>query len=67
MNAEKDLIPIQKVNNKIKEVFLLLFYISLDERRRRIVLCLKFSPETEKNSISSIYHYLKAKSSTMVC
>ncbi|CAF3438305.1 unnamed protein product [Rotaria sp. Silwood1] len=38
---------------------------SKDERRRRIVLCLKTSPEKEKINIASIYYYLKAKSSTM--
>lgn len=38
----------------------------LDERRRRIVLCLKSTPDTENTTISSIYYYLKAKSSTMV-
>ncbi|CAF3885819.1 unnamed protein product [Rotaria sp. Silwood2] len=38
---------------------------SKDERRRRIVLCLKSSPETEKANIASIYYYLKAKCSTI--
>lgn len=39
----------------------------LDERRRRIVLCLQnLKPDMEKSTIASIYHYLKAKSSTMV-
>jgi hypothetical protein len=47
------------------KLFDLDFY--LDEKRRRIVLCLKaLKPEMEKANISSIYYYLKAKSSTMV-
>ncbi|CAF0899010.1 unnamed protein product [Rotaria sordida] len=38
---------------------------SKDERRRRIVFCLKSLPEKEKINIASIYYYLKAKSATM--
>ncbi|CAF2992384.1 unnamed protein product [Rotaria sp. Silwood2] len=41
-------------------------FIQVHERRRRIVLCLKSSPETEKANIASIYYYLKAKCSTIV-
>jgi len=66
---EKDLIQIQKVLQKQKnnELKLIDIYIYLDEKRRRIVLCLKaLKPELEKTTISSIYYYLKSKSSTMV-
>ncbi|CAF1292359.1 unnamed protein product [Adineta steineri] len=39
---------------------------SKDERRRRIVLCLKhLESETEKITTSSIFYFLRAKSSTM--
>jgi hypothetical protein len=52
---------------KKNELKLIDIYIYLDEKRRRIVLCLKtLKPELEKTTISSIYYYLKAKSSTMV-
>jgi len=59
--------PNSKGFYKNKRLYFILKFIYLDEKRRRIVLCLKpLKPDIEKTTISSIYHYLKAKSSTMV-
>ena len=59
--------PNSKGLNSLHFIYSYLF-IYLDERRRRIVLCLKppTTPEIEKQNTSSMYYYLKSKSPTMV-
>lgn len=66
MNREEVSIQNQTVS-RLDNLTSINIEIYLDERRRRIVLCLKaLKPDVEKTTISSIYHYLKAKSSNMV-
>lgn len=56
-----------KSNGSISSLYSHLQSLHLDERRRRIVLCLQgLKPDMERSTIASIFYYLKAKSSTMV-